>query len=330
MRHLDERFLEGRRRRILEEHHSLTQLDERQAKVLIVGAGFMGVEWACELRHYFPGLSITLTDFLPQCLYPLPDDASAYCEEYMQSRDIKTVYGTKYDKESSAYWEKVGLPGGADKTYIVAGPKSSNYFMPKPVLNDKGPGGGGWVMINKYLQVVTRQGVLWGDGRIFAVGDCVAHAIPDSSAKAKASSGEKPPWEIPPVPKTGYSAEQQAVHAARNLRALDVQCHGGAHHRLCCCLPMPTSLKATWYPWGSGIYAISLGPHDGCMVVGSKEKAGSGRMWLRGLAAAAQKELIETTKLAQCRGDHYLARFLWFSVHHWPVNLCGRGPLLSL
>jgi len=333
-RHLDERFLEGRRRRILEEHHSLQYLNDRQAKVLIVGAGYMGVEWACELRHFFPGISVTITDFLPRCLGPLPQDASAYCEEYMKSLGIETVYSVKYDKDSPAYWEKVRLPSGADKTYILSGVKSSNQFMPREVKSDKGPGSGGWITVNKYLQVVARQGDKWGEGLVFAVGDCMAYASQGSSRQAASSEGAAPQWDAPPVPKTGYSAEQQAVHACRNIKALDYQRYGGSI-RLSC-IPVPsmlvpgmTKLRSTWYPWGAGIFAISLGPEDGCVVMGLSGGKDSGRLWSHGLVAAAQKELIESTKIAQCRGDHNLSALVWYLIHHWPVNLWGRGPTFS-
>ena len=48
-KHIDERYLEGRRRHVLEEYHKLTELNKKQSTVLVVGAGFIGVEWATEL-----------------------------------------------------------------------------------------------------------------------------------------------------------------------------------------------------------------------------------------------------------------------------------------
>merc|ERR1712203_531880 len=65
--------------------------------------------------------------------------------------------------------------GKADEMYVCIGVKASNYFMPKEVLSDKGPGGGGWIHFNKYMQVVKKptEGVgVWGDGTVYAVGDC--------------------------------------------------------------------------------------------------------------------------------------------------------------
>eukprot|EP00747_Dinoflagellata_sp_TGD_P196755 gnl/TRDRNA2_/TRDRNA2_67268_c1_seq1.p1 gnl/TRDRNA2_/TRDRNA2_67268_c1~~gnl/TRDRNA2_/TRDRNA2_67268_c1_seq1.p1 ORF type:complete len:392 (+),score=60.86 gnl/TRDRNA2_/TRDRNA2_67268_c1_seq1:70-1176(+) len=321
VRHLDERFLEGRRRHILEEHQQLVQMNARHATVLVVGAGFMGVEWACELQHHFPQLQITVSDFLPRCLGPLPEEAAVYCEQFMKDRGIKTVYGVKYDRNNSRFWTNVGLPDKADKTYILSGVKHSNYFMPKTTLSDKGPGGGGWILNNKHLQVVSRDQELWGGGAIFAVGDCIFGCI-----------GEPNNWEIPPIPKTGYPAEEQAVHACRNIRALDRKWYGGVPW--CGSVPLPvflgpSRLRSTWYPWGAGIFAISLGPSDGLLIVGTTETKNSGRVRNVGLVAAAQKELVETTKVAQCRGDHMLASLFWHVIHHWPINLWGRGPLIA-
>merc|ERR1719373_59819 len=52
--HLDERFLEGRRRHILEEYGAIKKLNEKSATILVVGAGFIGVEWITELETHNP------------------------------------------------------------------------------------------------------------------------------------------------------------------------------------------------------------------------------------------------------------------------------------
>lgn len=313
---LDERYLEGRRRHILEEHQNLKNMNQQHARVLVVSAGFMGVEWACELQHFFPSLRITLSDLLPRCLGPLPEDAAKYCEEYMRKKGIKTQYGVKYDRQDNRGMDAF------EKTYMLSGVKHSNTFMPAITLSEKGPGGGGWIMINHNLQVIKRhRHEVWGDGLVFAVGDCIVGCV-----------GEAPHWEMPPVPKTGYPAEQQAVHACRNIRALDREWYGGTVKLGCFNIPHclgHSSLHATWYPWGAGIFAISLGPKDGCVVVGVSDKSGSGRVWSHGLRAVMLKELIGTTKIAQCRGDHVFSQWLWYLMHHWPVNLYGHGPMFS-
>ncbi|KAF4751677.1 hypothetical protein FOZ62_022031, partial [Perkinsus olseni] len=94
--HIDERFIEGRRRHIFEEHEKLKALNKKKATVLVVGAGFIGVEWVTELQYYFPNLKLHIIDFLPKCLGPLPKSAADYCDHYMKKKGIKATYGVKY------------------------------------------------------------------------------------------------------------------------------------------------------------------------------------------------------------------------------------------
>ena len=50
---------------------------------------------------------------------------------------------------------------GPDKEYVCIGVKASNYFMKKhgaDTLSEKGPGGGGWILMNMNLAVKTRDG----------------------------------------------------------------------------------------------------------------------------------------------------------------------------
>ena len=44
--------------------------------------------------------------------------------------------------------------------------------MPKKTLSEKGLDGGGWIVMNKYLQVETRDSPVWCDSVFFAVGEC--------------------------------------------------------------------------------------------------------------------------------------------------------------
>merc|ERR1711972_949529 len=308
--HIDERFLEGRRRHILEEYGRIKQLENQNSKVLVVGAGFIGVEWVTELQHFFPKLDLTIIDFLPQCLGPLPAKAAKYCSKYMEKKKIKQHYNTKYDAKSQEFWDKIGLPNKPDKEYVCIGVKASNYFMPKECLSEKGPGGGGWIHFNKKLQVTRKPelgGQVWAKGCAFAVGDCNYGCIGDPSN-----------WELPPIPKISYPGEEQAIHAIKNVEAMarlkepseDV---------------MNKKLMDTWWPWGAGMFATSLGPHDACFVAGANEKKGSGWMVNWWIWAALQKEIIESTKIDECK-DRPIGKMIWHFVHHTPVNFFGRGP----
>merc|ERR1719429_340162 len=81
-------FLEGRRRHILEEYTKLKTLEQGEKSVLVVGAGFIGVEWVTELNHFFPKLKLTIIDFLPLPLGPLPPSAAKHCQRYMKKHKI--------------------------------------------------------------------------------------------------------------------------------------------------------------------------------------------------------------------------------------------------
>merc|ERR1711998_724462 len=211
-----------------------------------------------------------IIDFLPRCLGPLPDGAADYCSEYMSAVGIKEFYGLKYEPKNPDFWKAVELPGGADYTYVCMGVKASNYFMPKETLSDKGPGGGGWIHFNEFMQVTKKpapgedMGKVWGKGCVFAVGDCNYGCI-----------GNPPNWVMPPIPKISYPGEEQALHA--------------------------------------------------CFVVAANENKGSGWMVNWYLPAALQKEIIETTKVDECR-NRLIGICIWHFVHHTPINLFGRGP----
>lgn len=321
--HLDQRFLEGRRRRILEEYHNLLDWTNQGEEVLIVGAGFQGVEWACELKHFFPAIRVTVVDFLPRCLGHLPHEAAKYCEEFMKKLGVRTFYKEKFDPQNAAFWRRISISQERCHVYYLSGVKSSCHFMERfrlhhnSPLSETGPGGGGWILNNQYLQVATKDGV-WGHGHFFAVGDCVHGSVarPSSPSRGKTCGLA--------VPKTGFSAEEQAVHACVNIRILDRRLHEAS------CLGPCTSLRSTWYPWGAGIFSISLGPNDACLIVDQTEVADSGHLLCVGALAVAQKEFIETSKMAHLRGDFGVSQLLWYLIHHWPVNVRGRGPMCWL
>jgi len=394
--HIDERFIEGRRRHILEEYHKIAGLAAKKSTIMIAGAGFIGVEWATELEYYFPDLKMTIIDFLPRCLGPLPDSAAEYCSEYMSAVGIKEFYKLKYEPKNPDFWKAVELPGEADFTYVCMGVKASNYFMPEETLSLKGPGGGGWIHFNQFLQVTKKPegaddvGEVWGKGKCFAVGDCNYGCIgnppkpvnvelfkytesenqqkpllnklaetlsvqkldkaeiewqglivKDKSGKPlsaddlskipsdafpvsaclNAPLADGPPrpakfeagWIMPPIPKISYPGEEQALHACNNVEIMDKK--RGCH----------TKMLPTWWPWGAGMFATSLGPHDACFVVAANDQPKSGSMVNWWLPGALQKEIIETTKVNECKNG-IVGICIWHFVHHTPINLFGRGP----
>lgn len=318
--HIDERFLEGRRRHILEEYSTIQQLNARSASVLIVGAGFIGVEWATELRHFFPNIQLTLIDFLPNCLGPLPQSAANYCKRYMEKHGIKQFYNTKYDAKNPDFWKQIGLPNGCDKEYVCIGVKASNYFMPQETLSEKGPGGGGWVLMDETLAVKTRDGKKWsvdenGFARIYTIGDCNYACIEEP--------GKKPDdWPIPPIPKISYPGEEEGIIACTNIAKTDKMLF---KNHTTDCFGYPLEIMNMHWPWGAGMFATSLGPDDACFVAGANWEKNSGVCCVWGSPCAVQKEIIEASKVDECKYG-VIGRCIWYFVHHTPVHLFGGGP----
>ncbi|CAK9062068.1 unnamed protein product [Durusdinium trenchii] len=296
--HLDERYLEGRRRHVLEEFNFLKSLNDKSATCLVVGAGFIGVEWATEIQHFFPRVKLTIIDFLPQPLGPLPASAAKYCEtwnegaatcctwiveKYMNKVGIKQFYNTKYDAKNTEFWKSIDLPNGADKEYVCIGVKASNYFMPKETLSEKGPGGGG--------------------------------KKPDD-------------WPIPPIPKISYPGEEMCIVACTNIEKTDRLLF---QSKTVDCCGDPLKVWDMHWPWGAGMFATSLGPDDACFVAGANWQKNSGLMCVWGQVCAVQKEFIEASKtdawsvLDECAYG-FIGRCIWYFVHHTPVHLFGGGP----
>jgi len=73
------------------------------------------------------------------------------------------------------------------------------------------------------------------------------------------------------------------------------------------------------------MFATSLGPNDACFVVAANHIKGSGILCLWGQLSAVQKEVIEASKINECRFC-LIGRLIWHFVHHTPVHLFGGGP----
>mmetsp|Transcript_107503 Transcript_107503/g.167939 ORF Transcript_107503/g.167939 Transcript_107503/m.167939 type:complete len:181 (-) Transcript_107503:11-553(-) len=170
------------------------------------------------------------------------------------------------------------------------------------------------------LAVKNRDGGVWsidhvGLPRVFAVGDCNYPCIEERG---------KPPqeWLMPPIPKTVYPGEEEAVIACTNICKVDklvFECQVRDDHG------NNLRLHNAHWPWGAGMWSISLGPHDACFVMGASWVKHSGCTPVWGSLSALQKLLIEVTKVNECAYGS-IGRAIWHLVHHTPIHLFGGGP----
>jgi len=321
----DERYLQGRRDHIMEEFNYLKGLNDKKGSLLIVGAGFIGVEWATEIDEYFPNIKLTLCDMLPKCLGPLPEKAKDYCQAYMDRKGINCKYGVKFNPNDPEGYKVLGI-SKPDKTYISTGFKSSCWFMPKQVMSQynpleadeiekdmrkKGPAGGGWICVDKELRVVKKNAR--GERELFGAdekGHCRVYAVGDCNMV-----------DGVPMPKISYPGEEQAAVACRNIETTEKMVNGASSG----CYTVPKfwpiipcfgslSLTQMWFPWGSGMFATSLGSKDACFVIAATMTPGSGYMVVWGYLCAWQKWYIEWSKVDQCK-EGWIGWATWMSVH---------------
>jgi hypothetical protein len=320
----DERYIEGRRRHIWAEWQSIKRQEDQKARYLVIGAGFIGVEWVTELEHFFPQLDLAILDFLPQCLGPLPQYAKSYCVKYMDKHGIKQHYGQKYE-QTDEFFEKLGYGKGGrpDREFSCIGVKASNYFMPDETLSDFGPGGGKWILMDMTLAVKKKSdGSKWGVdskgyARVYAVGDCNYGCVESSDKKAKPGD-----WPIPPIPKISYPGEEEAIVALKNVEKTDHLVYGS---KTTDCFGGKLEISQMHWPWGAGMFATSLGPDKACFVAGANWEKNSGYTCVYGSICAVQKEFIEQSKTNECRMG-ICGRLIWHFVHHTPLHLWGGGP----
>jgi len=278
----DERTVIGRRGHLKEAHLQLWNLSDRKGSVLVVGADYLGVEWACDLKYYFPGLRVTIVDPLRRCLAALPIDAAQYAERYMKEKGIATFYEVNYEPENSYFWQKVGMSKAADVTYDLRNVSARNGFMPASTVSEKGPGGGGWILTNANLQVCTREagdraGQVWSGGRVFAVGDCRYGAVVNPKLhKREKLQDVNEAFIIPPVPKTALAAIYWAEVACTNILAI---MNGWR-------------MEEAGWPVTAGVLAVSLGQDDGLVAWKVTWTRDSGEVVLTGRAAVEAKRRL--------------------------------------
>lgn len=140
--------------------------EHQVAKAIVVGAGFIGLEMAENLKHR--GIDVTIVQLMDQVMAPLDKDMAAVVQNYLRSQGIKLIL----EKSLTKIIEKNGQSYGIlnDQTEVLCDliimavgvqPENSLAKQAGITLGLKGS-----IMVNEYMQTNIED--------IYAIGDAVA------------------------------------------------------------------------------------------------------------------------------------------------------------
>jgi len=305
---LDERYLAGRRKHLEEEFETLTQMNEARATILVLGAGFVGIEFATEVKYFFPDIDVVIVEQRDAPIGVMPKSCIKYAQAYLDKSGVKTVYNEKYSQFLSPGDEDDGVQHvksvfdnidslsakwgikRPDRIYMAVGIRAITQFMPDECCTSRKGNRGGWVQCNKQQNVLFEGRPL---ERVFAAGNCCQ-------------------IEGLNLPKNSFPGEDMAGHACHNIRVHEAKSNkniGGCFGFL-----RPRKVKETHWNWGTGLCSTSFGPHDATLVAGATEKSGSGFTVLWGYPAALNKEFIRWSKVDQVGGG-CMGTLVWKFIH---------------
>ncbi len=137
---------------------------EKSSKVLVVGAGAIGVEMAHALRKR--GLEVTIVEMLNWAFPTAIDrDMAKYVDEYLRKEGIRTIYGAKVEKILGSQSVEGAIIAGEkedfDMVIMSTGVRPNTGLLKDKVkLDDRG-----FVMVDERMHT--------SDPSIYAIGDCV-------------------------------------------------------------------------------------------------------------------------------------------------------------
>lgn len=286
---LDERFLGGRRAQLEVEAKALEEIETKRGAVVVVGAGFVGVELATELKYFFPGIQVVLTEQKGECLGHFPLATRKYVQAYMDKIGIKSIYGFHYkvsvtNGDSFGDASQLQVKGiQAERVYMAVGLRACNHFMPQSCMAFDG-----YIRTNHSMQVIGKGGMPVLDGTLFAVGSCChVQDLPEHFSIAR----------------NCFPAEEMAAIAASNVCLVESN-HGGRKVR---------NLKEFKWRSGMGFVSLSLGPKNGVFVTGIKGNEKGCTLCCGGIAALF-KDFLQWSKVDQVKMG-CMGRCIWGCVH---------------
>ena len=196
---------------------------EAATKVIVIGAGAVGIELVGEILTAYPNKHVVVVDFAKSILPGFDEAASSYTLAWLEQAGVELMLGTAIDKiEETSILLKSGETLAADVVYKCVGVMPNTGMLKGSPYEGKGFRDS--VEVNDYLQVE-------GHPNVYCVGDMMSHTSREL--------------------KLGHTAEINAHMAAHNIAA---DLHGK---------PLGKYPRAiTGADWSPKIYCLSLGKYD--------------------------------------------------------------------
>merc|ERR1719162_116824 len=143
----------------MEEFRMMQRMNDQKGTAVVVGGGFIGVEWATEMKAVFTDIDVLIVNRPPNILCRWPVRAIEYAQAHLdRTEGIRCVFGTVYDPADPDMFEKIGLDAAPSAVYACTGVQPSVKFLPSECLTrpgevegDRHGEGPGWVRVNKKL-----------------------------------------------------------------------------------------------------------------------------------------------------------------------------------
>lgn len=143
--------------------HIMTALEHKPAKATVIGAGFIGLEMAENLKSR--GLEVTVIERAPHVLPPLDEEMAAFIQNELVRNDIRVITGESA-QSFSEQGKKITLTNGeevaSDLTILSVGVRPENTLAQQAGL---ATGLGGGIVVDETYQTSAPD--------IYAVGDAI-------------------------------------------------------------------------------------------------------------------------------------------------------------
>jgi len=124
----------------------------RAKKILVIGAGLVGVEMAAEIVSHFPGKDVTLIHSQSTVINRFPKKAVRYAEDFLRSRGVSIICGERVvGHKNQVFVTDQNREIGADLAFLCTGIQPNSGFLKDNFADCVTPLG--YVRTNDFLQL---------------------------------------------------------------------------------------------------------------------------------------------------------------------------------